>query len=50
VTLLAAGAKRHGVEAISSEAAQPTQVLERLPALALEDQERPDGRWMTATQ
>jgi ribose 5-phosphate isomerase len=27
VTLLAAGAKRHGAEAIASEAAQPTQVL-----------------------
>jgi hypothetical protein len=27
VTLLAAGAKYHGVEAISSKAAQPTQVL-----------------------
>jgi hypothetical protein len=34
VTLLAAGAKRHGAEAISSEAAQPTQVLGRLPPLA----------------
>jgi hypothetical protein len=34
VTLLAVGAKRHGVEAISSEAAQPTQVLGWLPALA----------------
>jgi hypothetical protein len=27
VTLLAAGAKRHGAEAISSKAAQPAQVL-----------------------
>jgi hypothetical protein len=34
VILLAARAKRHGAEAISSEAAQPTQVLGRLPALA----------------
>jgi hypothetical protein len=32
--LLAVGAQRHGVEAISSEAAQPAQVLGRLPALA----------------
>jgi hypothetical protein len=35
VTLLAAEAKRHGAEAISSGAAQPTQVLGWLPALAL---------------
>jgi hypothetical protein len=33
VTLLAAGAKRHGVEAISSEAAQPAQVLDDFPPL-----------------
>jgi hypothetical protein len=32
--LLAAGAQRHGAETVSSEAAQPTQVLGRLPALA----------------
>jgi hypothetical protein len=32
--LLAAGAQRHGAEAVSREAAQPTQVLGRLPALA----------------
>jgi hypothetical protein len=32
--LLAAGAQRHGAEAVSSEADQPTQVLGRLPALA----------------
>jgi hypothetical protein len=31
--LLAAGAQRHGAEAVSSEAAQPAQVLGRLPAL-----------------
>jgi hypothetical protein len=31
--LLAAGSQRHGAEAISSEAAQPAQVLGRLPAL-----------------
>jgi hypothetical protein len=35
VALLAAGAKRHGAEAVSSEAAQPAQVIGRLPALAL---------------
>jgi hypothetical protein len=34
VALLAAGAKRHGAEVVSSEAAQPAQVLGRLPALA----------------
>jgi hypothetical protein len=34
VALLAAGAKRHGAEAISSEADQPTQVLGWLLALA----------------
>jgi hypothetical protein len=34
VALLAAGPKRHGAEAISSELAQPAQVLRRLPALA----------------
>jgi hypothetical protein len=34
VALLAAGAKRHGAETISSEAAQPTQVLGSLPTLA----------------
>jgi hypothetical protein len=33
--LLAAGAQRHGAEAVSSEAAQPAQVLGRLPALAV---------------
>jgi hypothetical protein len=33
--LLAAGAQRHGAEAVSSEAAQPAQVLGRLPALAM---------------
>jgi hypothetical protein len=32
--LLAAGAQRHAVEAVSSEAAQPAQVLGRLPSLA----------------
>jgi hypothetical protein len=32
LALLAAGAKRHGTETISSEAAQPTQVLGWLPA------------------
>jgi hypothetical protein len=32
--LLATGARRHGAEAVSSEAAQPAQVLGRLPALA----------------
>jgi hypothetical protein len=32
--LLAAGPQRHGVEAVSREAAQPAQVLGRLPALA----------------
>jgi hypothetical protein len=32
--LLVAGAQRHGAEAVSSEAAQPAQVLGRLPALA----------------
>jgi hypothetical protein len=32
--LLAAGAQRHGAEAVSREAAQPAQVLGRLPALA----------------
>jgi hypothetical protein len=32
--LLAAGAQRHGAEAVSSEAAQPAQVLGRLHALA----------------
>jgi hypothetical protein len=32
--LLAAGAQRHGAEAVSSEAVQPAQVLGRLPALA----------------
>jgi hypothetical protein len=31
--LLAVGAQRHGAEAVSSEAAQPAQVLGRLPAL-----------------
>jgi hypothetical protein len=31
---LAAGAQRHGAEAVSSEAAQTDQVLGRLPALA----------------
>jgi hypothetical protein len=31
--LLAAGAQRHGAEAVSSEAAQPAQDLGRLPAL-----------------
>jgi hypothetical protein len=31
--LLATGAQHHGAEAISSEAAQPAQVLGRLPAL-----------------
>jgi hypothetical protein len=31
--LLAAGAQRHGAEAVSSEAAQLAQVLGRLPAL-----------------
>jgi hypothetical protein len=34
VALLAAGAKRHGAEAVSSKAAQPAQVLGRLHALA----------------
>jgi hypothetical protein len=34
VALLAAGAKRHGAEAVSSKASQPAQVLGRLPALA----------------
>jgi hypothetical protein len=33
--LLAAGAQHHGAETVSSEAAQPTQVLGRLPALAM---------------
>jgi hypothetical protein len=33
-TLLAAGAQRHGAEAVSREATQPDQVLGRLPALA----------------
>jgi hypothetical protein len=33
--LLAAGAQRHGAEAVSSEAAQPAQILGRLPALAM---------------
>jgi hypothetical protein len=33
--LLAAGAQCHGAEAVSSEAAQPDQVLGRLPALAM---------------
>jgi hypothetical protein len=32
--LFAAGAQRHAAEAVSSEAAQPAQVLGRLPALA----------------
>jgi hypothetical protein len=32
--LIAAGAQRHGAEVVSSEAAQPAQVLGRLPALA----------------
>jgi hypothetical protein len=32
--LLAAGAQRHGAEAVSREAAQPAQVLGRLHALA----------------
>jgi hypothetical protein len=32
--LLAAGAQRHGVEAVSREAAQPAQVLGRILALA----------------
>jgi hypothetical protein len=32
--LLAAGAQRHGAEAVSSEEAQPAQVLGRLPTLA----------------
>jgi hypothetical protein len=32
--LLAAEDQRHGAEAVSSEAAQPTQVLGRLPAVA----------------
>jgi hypothetical protein len=31
--LLASGAQRHGAETVSSEAAQPAQVLGRLPAL-----------------
>jgi hypothetical protein len=31
--LLTAGAQCHGAEAVSSEAAQPAQVLGRLPAL-----------------
>jgi hypothetical protein len=35
VTLFTAGAKCHAAETISSEAAQPTQVLGRLPTLAL---------------
>jgi hypothetical protein len=34
VTLLSTGVKHHGAEPISSEAAQPTQVLGWLPALA----------------
>jgi hypothetical protein len=34
VALLAAGAKRHGTEAVSGEAGQSTQVLGRLPTLA----------------
>jgi hypothetical protein len=33
--LVAAGAQRHGAEAVSSEAAQPAQVLGQLPALAM---------------
>jgi hypothetical protein len=33
--LLAAGAQRHGAEAVSSEVAHPAQVLGRLPALAM---------------
>jgi hypothetical protein len=33
--LLAAGAQRHGAETVYSKAAQPAQVLERLPALAM---------------
>jgi hypothetical protein len=33
--ILAAGAQRHGAEAVSSKAAQPSQVLGRLPALAM---------------
>jgi hypothetical protein len=33
--LLAVGAQCHGAEAISSKAAQPAQVLGRLPALAM---------------
>jgi hypothetical protein len=32
--LLVAGAQGHGAEAVSSEAAQPAQVLGQLPALA----------------
>jgi hypothetical protein len=32
--LLAAGAQHHGAEALSSEAAQPAQVLGRLPTFA----------------
>jgi hypothetical protein len=32
--ILAAGAQRHGAETVSHEAAQPAQVLGRLPALA----------------
>jgi hypothetical protein len=31
--LLAAGAQRHGTEAVSSEAAQPAQVPKRFPVL-----------------
>jgi hypothetical protein len=33
--LFAAGTQCHGAESISSEAAQPAQVLGRLPALAM---------------
>jgi hypothetical protein len=33
--LVAAGAQRHGAEAVSSEAAQPAQVLGQLHALAM---------------
>jgi hypothetical protein len=32
--LLSTGTQRHGAEAVSCEAAQPAQVLGRLPALA----------------
>jgi hypothetical protein len=34
VALLDAGAKSHGAEVVSGKAAQPFQVLGRLPALA----------------